>query len=87
MLKQSHTPPSAYCMRTASKLICVATGLKYNWYHHDNVSTLVFPNLAGVLQFHNSKIESLLKAVEHIFSLYMREKLLELGELTLIAGK
>ena len=37
MLKQSHTKtsPSVHCKRTAPKLLYVAKGLKYGWYHHD----------------------------------------------------
>ena len=49
MLKQSHTktpPPSIYCVWTALKLLYVAKGLKYRWYHRYDVmqfSTLVLP--------------------------------------------
>ena len=64
MRKQSRTktsPPSVYCRRTAPKLLYVAKGLKYVWYHRDDVMrfrTLVLPNVAGVKEFHNSKFES-----------------------------
>ena len=49
MLKQSHTKTSVssiYCMQTALKLLYVAKGLNYGWYHHDDVirfSTVVLP--------------------------------------------
>ena len=64
MLKQSHTktsPPSVYRKRTPPKLLYVAKGLKYGWYHRDDVvrfRTPVCQNLAGVKKLHNSKIES-----------------------------
>ena len=64
MLKQSHTktsPPSVYCKRTAPKLLYVAKGLKYDWIimmMQRNLGRWFCHNLAGVKEFHNSKIES-----------------------------
>ena len=40
------TSPSVHCKQTAPELFYVAKGLKYGWYHHDDVmqySMLVLP--------------------------------------------
>ena len=49
-LKQSHTKTSSrsvYCKRTAPKLLYVAKGLKYEWYHYDDVMQISTLNLNG----------------------------------------
>ena len=87
MLQQSHTktsPPSVYFMQTAPKLLYLAKGLTYGWYHHDDVirdlARWFCQNLAGVKEFQICKFESqrLLCRGSGAFSfLYTSKKLLE----------
>ena len=75
MLKQSHTKTSSrslHCKRTAPKLLYMAKGLKYGWYHHDDVMQISTLNFAKTLLEGRSFIIAKLslrgcctKAVEH----------------------
>ena len=62
MLKQSHTktfPSSVYCMQTAPKLVYASKGLKYGWYHYDDVIRFsMIENPAGVKELQICKFES-----------------------------